>query len=162
MFGPAFLRAAPALPVLGGAFVFICFDYLNTNLLVVLGLQKRLALVSLLALVVNVAGNFILIPLIGFMGAAWMTLATEVVVFGGTLSLILRRLELPLPRLGRIGRTLLAALLLAGGLDLLKLASAPLAVLVLVACVSYPALLFGLRAVSLEDVRVLLRREQPA
>ena len=37
--------------------------------------------ISLLALVVNVVGNLILVPLAGFMGAAWMTLATEMVVF---------------------------------------------------------------------------------
>ncbi len=161
IFGPEFLGAAAALPVLGAAFVFICFDYLNSNLLVVLGLQKRLALVSLVALVVNVVGNLILIPSIGFMGAAWMTLATEAVVFGATLALILARLELPLPRPGRIGRTLLAALLMAAGLDLLKLAGAPLGALVAVACLSYPALLLGLSAVSVDDVRILLRREQP-
>lgn len=157
-FGHEFVGAAPALPVLGAAFIFICFDYLTGNLLVVLGLQKRLALVSLVALAVNVAGNLILIPLIGFMGAAWMTLATEVVVFGAGLHLILTRLELPLPGPGRIGRTTIAAMALAGGLALLKLASSSLIVLVPAACLCYPALLFGLRAIAVEDVRVMLRR----
>ena len=160
IFGSGFVRAAPALPVLGAAFVFICFGYLNGNLLVVLGLQRRMLLISLLALVVNVVGNLILIPLIGFMGAAWMTLATEVVVFAASLRLILRTLELPRPKAGRIGRTVLAAVLLAGGLGALKLVGAPLAVLVVAACLCYPALLFGLRALSVADVRVILRREQ--
>lgn len=162
IFGPQFVSAAPALPVLAAAFVFISFGYLNGNLLVVLGLQRRLLRVSLIALLVNLCGNLILVPLVGFMGAAWMTLATEVVVCASSLSLILRELELPLPRLGRIGRTTLAAALLAGGLDALRLIDAPLAVLVLAACVFYPALLFGLRALGLEDVRVLLRRGTPA
>jgi O-antigen/teichoic acid export membrane protein len=162
IFGPAFVSAAPALPVLGAAFVFICFGYLNSNLLVVLGLQRRLMLISLLALAVNVVGNLILIPLVGFMGAAWMTLATEVVVFAACLRLVLRTLELPRPRAGRIGRTVLAATLLAGGLGALRLAGAPLGVLVLAACLCYPALLFGLRALSVADVRVILRREQLA
>ena len=162
IFGPEFVRAAPALPVLGAAFVFICFGYLNGNLLVVLGLQHRLLRISLLALLVNVAGNLVLIPLIGFMGAAWMTFATEVVVFYASLRLILRTLELPRPKAARMGRTLLAAALLAGGLAVLKLAGAPLAVLVIAACLCYPALLFGLRALSVADVRVILEREQPA
>ena len=43
IFGPEFTAAAPALPVLGGAFVFICFGYLNGSLLVVLGLQEEAA-----------------------------------------------------------------------------------------------------------------------
>jgi O-antigen/teichoic acid export membrane protein len=160
-FGSEFLRAAPALPVLGGAFVFICFDYLNGNLLVVLGKQWALLRISLIALVVNVAGNLALVPSTGFMGAAWMTLATEVVVFGASLWLILKTLELGLPRLGRIGRTALAAGLLAVGLDGLRLADASLAVLVVAACLLYPALLFGLRALGADDVRVLVRRQAP-
>ncbi|HEY2141854.1 MAG TPA: flippase [Solirubrobacteraceae bacterium] len=162
IFGPGFTDAAPALPVLGAAFVFICFGYLNGNLLVVLGLQRRLLIISVVALVVNVAGNLVLIPLTGFLGAAWITLATEVVVFGSTLRLILRTLELPLPKPGRIGRTVLAAILLAAGLGGLRLLNAPLGALVVAACVCYPALLLGLRAMELADLRVLLRRGAPA
>ena len=113
-FGRAFLAAAPALPVLGGAFVFICFSYLNDNLLVVLGLQQAASADRVLALAVNVAGNLILVPIVGFMGAAWMTLATEAVVLAASVRLILKALDLPLPRPGRVGRTLLAAVLLRG------------------------------------------------
>ncbi len=160
-FGEEFLRAAPALPVLGGAFVFICFDYLNGNLLVVLGKQWAMLRISVVALVVNVAGNLVLVPSVGFMGAAWMTLATEVVVFVASGWLILKTLEMGLPRPGRVGRTVLAAGLLAAGLYGLRVASAPLAVLVVAACALYPALLFGLRALGMEDIRVLVRRRAP-
>ncbi len=162
IFGAEFVPAAPALPVLAAAFVFISFGYLNGQLLVVLGLQQRLVRISLLALVVNVCGNLVLVPLIGFMGAAWMTLATEVVVCLSSGSLILRTLELPLPKPGRIGRTVLAAALLGGALEALRLAHAPLAVLVAAACVCYPALLFGLRALAPADVQLVLRRGAPA
>ena len=162
IFGPDFVAAAPALPVLGGVFVFICYGYLNGSLLAVLGLQRRLLRISLLALVVNVAGNLILVPPFGFMGAAWMTLATEVLVCASSLRVILRELELPFPKPGRIGRTVLAASLLAGGLIVLRDVGAPLAALVAAACLSYPALLFGLRALEPADVRVLLRRGAPA
>ncbi len=158
-YGHEFVAAASALPVLGAAFIFICFGYLNDNVLLILGLQRRRLVISLVALVVNVAGNLILVPIFGFMGAAWMTLATEVVVFAASLRVILRELDLSLPRPGRLGRTLLAAILLAGGLELVRLLGAPLVLLVVTACVCYPALLFGLRALSIEEVRMLLRRE---
>jgi O-antigen/teichoic acid export membrane protein len=161
IFGSSFVAAAPALPVLGGAFVFICFGYLNGNLIVVMGLQRRLMWIGLIALILNVVGNLILVPLVGFMGAAWMTLATEVVVFGASLRLILSTLDMRRPRLGRIGRTVVAAALLGGGLAGMKLLGAELAALTVAACVCYPALLFALRAVNADDVRIVLRREQP-
>jgi O-antigen/teichoic acid export membrane protein len=162
IFGAEFSAAAAALPVLGGAFILICFGYLNGNLLLVLGLQQRLLRISVYALVVNLIGNLILVPLVGYMGAAWMTLATEAVVFAAAAMLITRKLELGRPPLGRLGRTALAALLLGLALGALRLVGAPLGVLILSACVCYPALLFALRALALEDVRLVLRRGAPA
>lgn len=158
-YGHDFLAAAAALPILGGAFVFICFSYLNDNLLVVLGLQRRRLVISLVALVINVVGNLILVPIDGFMGAAWMTFATEAIVVGASLWLILRELEMPLPPPGRVGRTFMAAIVLAGSLDGARLLGAPLALLTVLACLLYPALLFGLRALGPADVRVLLGRQ---
>jgi O-antigen/teichoic acid export membrane protein len=158
IFGPEFTRAAPALPVLGAAFVFICLDYLNGTLLVTLGKQRLLLRISLIALVVNLIGNLVLVPLFGFMGAAWMTLVTEMVVFGASFALILNTLEMRLPRPGRMLRTVLAAVLLGAVLEGLRLADAPLGVLVAAACLFYPALLFGLRALGMDDLRVVLRR----
>jgi len=158
IFGAEFAPAAEALPVLAGAFVLICFGYLNGNLLLVLGLQRKLLRISLFALVVNVVGNLIFVPVYGFMAAAWMTLITEAVVFAQTTVLVSRQLELPHPPFGRIGRTLAAAALLAVLLGGLRLAGASLGVLIATACVCYPALLFGLRAVGVEDLQVVLRR----
>jgi O-antigen/teichoic acid export membrane protein len=159
IFGEEFVAAAPALPVLGAAFIFISLGYVTGNLLLVLGKQHLALRVSVLGLIVNVCGNLILIPLVGFMGAAWMTLATEAVVFACGLWLILRTLDMGLPRPGRIARMVLAAGLLGGALEALSRADASLAVLAGVAAIGYPALLFGLRAVSVEDLRVVLGRE---
>ncbi len=162
VFGAHFVDAAPALPVLGAAFVFICFGYLNGSLLAVLGLQGRLLRISLVALLVNLAGNLALVPAVGFMGAAWMTLLTEIVVCALSLRTILGRLEMPFPKPGRIGRTVLAAALLGAMLAGLKAVGAPLGALTAAACVCYPALLFGIRALVPADVSVLLRRRAPA
>ncbi|MCW3057932.1 MAG: putative polysaccharide biosynthesis protein [Solirubrobacterales bacterium] len=162
LFGQAFVPAATALPVLFAAFVFIAFGYLNGNLLVVMGMQKRLLRISLIALVVNLAGNLVLVPMFGFLAAAWMTLATEVVVFFFSYTLIRRRLELPWPKPGRMGGTVLSAALLAGELTVLKVLGAPLGVLVATTCISYPALLFAFGSLSLDDLRLLIGRERLA
>ena len=113
LYGEDFASAAPALPVLAGAFVFICFGYLTGNLVLIAGLQRRLVAIGLIGLVVNVAGNVVLIPAWGFMGAAWMTLATEAVVVIATALMLRRQLGLTLPPLGRMARVVLAAFLLA-------------------------------------------------
>jgi O-antigen/teichoic acid export membrane protein len=157
-FGSSFTAAAPALPVLAGAFVFICFGYLNGTLLLVLGIQRHFLPIGLAGLVFNVVGNLILVPAYGFMGAAWMTLLTEILVFVSSLVLILRTLGLRRPGIGRMGRTFVAAVLLAGALSALKLVNGSLWVLTIAACLCYPALLFALRALALDDVRILLKR----
>jgi O-antigen/teichoic acid export membrane protein len=165
LFGARFVDGAPALPVLAASFVCICFSYVNDNLMIVMGLQRRRMLIGLLALAANVTGNLILVPVDGFMAAAWMTFATEALVLGVSLRLILMKLELPVPRPGRIARTLLAAVLLGLGLALVRVLDGSLALLVVASCVGYPALLFGLNALDGEDLRTLLRRgardEQP-
>ncbi len=158
VFGPQFAAAAPALPVLTGAFVLICFGYLNGNLLAVLGLQRRLLAISLWALLANLAGNLILVPPFGFMAAAWMTLVTELLVCVLSLREILARLELGLPGPGRITRTVLAAILLGGALALMRAAGVPLGALAAATCVLYPMLLFALGAVEPAELGAVLRR----
>ena len=162
IFGAGFADAAPALPVLIGAFVLISYGYLNGNLMVVLGKQRRMLGISLLALAVNLAGNLILVPLVGFMGAAWMTFATEAVVLFSTSRVLAAELGIRRLPLGRILRTVAAAVVLGLALGGVRLAGAPLGVLVAVAAVLYPALLFALRAIGRDDVMLVLRRRSAA
>jgi O-antigen/teichoic acid export membrane protein len=162
IFGPSFTAGAPALPVLLAAFVLISYGYLNGNLLFVLGLQNRLVRISVYALVVNVGGNLIMVPLFGFMGAAWMTLITEAVVFLASARLVAQELEISRPPVGRIARTALAAVVLGLVLGAMRLAGAPLGALIAVTALAYPALLFALRAIGVEDLQVLIKRRAVA
>ncbi|HWH93008.1 MAG TPA: flippase [Baekduia sp.] len=158
IFGDEFAPAAQALPVLGGAFVFICYGYLSANLLLVLGLAHRQIVVGSIALVINVVGNLILVSRHGFMAAAWMTLATELVVVVIGVWFIARKLGRDSLTLGRLPRILAAALVLFGALEGLDALGAGLGWLALASAVLYPALLLGLRAVAPDEVRALLVR----
>jgi O-antigen/teichoic acid export membrane protein len=155
LFGEDFLRAADALPILMGAFVVICFGYLAGNLVVVLELQRMFLRNALIALVFNVVLNLILIPPYGFVAAAWVTLATEVLVTGLTLYAALRRLELSLP-LRRIALATVAAALMTATVAGLNALGAPLAVLVVAAAITYPACLLLVGALRPDDIRQLL------
>jgi O-antigen/teichoic acid export membrane protein len=138
----------------------ICFGYLAGNLVVVLELQRVFLRNALIALVFNVVLNLILIPPYGFVAAAWVTLATEVLVTALTLSAVLRRLELRL-RLRRMLLATVAAAVMTGAVAGLKALGAPLGVLLAGAAVSYPAAVLLVGAVRLEEIRQILqlRRE---
>jgi O-antigen/teichoic acid export membrane protein len=158
IFGDEFAPSAQALPVLGGAFVFICFGYLIANLLLVLGMADRQIVVGSAALVVNVAGNLLLVPEYGFMAAAWMTLATEVVVVSIGGWFVVRRLGPGSFSFGRLPRIAAAGAVLLGVLEGVDALGGGLVGLVLATVVVYPALLLGLRAVAPGEVRQLLTK----
>ena len=162
IFGKGFIGAAAVLPILGGAFVLICFGYVNDNLVLVLGKQKRRVVIGVVALLVNLVGNFALVPEFGYTAAAWMTFITEGVVVAMETKLVMDALQISRPNLSRILRTAVCALVLAGELVITKALGAPLWGLVLLACLSYPALLLALGGMSLDDVSVVLKRRVPA
>lgn len=159
LFGSEFADAAPALPILMGAFVVICFGYLSGNMVIVLGLQRRYVAYALIGLFFNICLNLLLLPHYGFLAAAWTTLATELAVVGLAWGAVLAELHFR-PKLGRVFRAALATtamtLLLLG----LRQIGTPAVPLLLAAPLSYVplALLFG--AVSLEDLRELRAMRQ--
>lgn len=158
LFGAEFSSAAPALTIFMGVFVLICFGYLSGNLVVVLGLQRRFIWYAAIALVFNVGVNLVVIPEYEFVGAAWVTLATEVLILLLTGRMVLRALELR-PRLGVLARTLLAATLTTLALWGLRETDVPLGGLVAATAVLYPGLLVALGALVPRDLGRLLRRE---
>jgi O-antigen/teichoic acid export membrane protein len=162
LFGEAFADAAPALPVLMGAFILICFGYLSGNMVVVLGLQRRFVAYALAGLAFNVTLNLVLLPRYGFLAAAWTTLATEVLVVGLAWRAVLGELRFRIG-LGRIGRAAVAASGMILAVLGLRALGAPAAVLLAAAALSYPLLALWLRAVSLEELRELraLRQRAP-
>jgi O-antigen/teichoic acid export membrane protein len=158
LFGEQFAQAAPALPILMGAFVSISFGYLAGNMVVILELQRKFFRYAAVGLVINASLNVALIPRYGFLAAAWITLLTEVLVMSLTMRTVLGELALT-PRLGRLARTLVAALGMGLLTWLAKGLGAPLLGLAAVAALTYPTLLFALGALSPAEVRVVLRKE---
>lgn len=157
LFGASFAPAAPALPVLMGAFVLGSLGHLSGYLIITYGLQTRFVLVALAALAFNVAANLVLLPRYGFVAAAWVTLATEVVVLVPSTIMVARRMRVA-PTGQRVWRIALAA----AGTWLVgwaaREAGAPLVAWLAAAVAAYVALVVLLRAVSPADLRGLVRR----
>jgi O-antigen/teichoic acid export membrane protein len=156
LFGPQFVDAAPALPILMGAFVAISFGYLTGSLVVVLGLQRRFLVYAAVGLVVNAVLNVLLIPPYGFQAAAWITLVTELVVMVLITRDITRALGMR-PRVSRLARTAVAAAAMGIATWLAQSAGVPLLGLVAISGVTYSIAIMGLRVLSPGDVRAILR-----
>jgi O-antigen/teichoic acid export membrane protein len=161
LFGPQFAAAAPALPILAGAFVSISFGYLAGNMVVILELQRRFVRYAAVGLIVNAALNVVLIPRYGFLAAAWVTLVTEVTVLSLSMRSVLKVLQMK-PRLGRLLRTLVAALAMGVVTLLARVAGLPLAGLAAIAALSYFPCLLVLRVLTVGEVLSVFRKEPPA
>jgi O-antigen/teichoic acid export membrane protein len=158
LFGAQFDEAAPALPILMGAFISISFGYLAGNMVVILELQRKFFRYAAVGLAVNAVLNVLLIPRYGFLAAAWVTLVTEVVVMSLTMRAVLGGIELR-PRFGRLAQTLAATLAMGALTWLARAAGTPLLGLIAIAALSYPALLFSMRVLTVAEVRAILRKD---
>lgn len=77
LFGPEYLESVPAARILIPAAVFMFLSNLGETTLACVNRWGTIVVVSTLALALNVALNLVWIPLHGYVGAAWATLATE-------------------------------------------------------------------------------------
>lgn len=154
LFGSPFADAAPALPILMGAFGLICLGYLAGYMVIVLSLQRRLVIYTVCGLIVNVALNLVLLPRYGFLAAAWITAVTELVVLSLTMRDVLRVIELR-PALRRIAQTLAASAAMACVVWWERSAGAPLALLAMTAVIVYGGLLVALGTLRPVHLRAL-------
>ena len=143
-----------------GAFVIICFGYVAGSMVIVLRLQRVFVRYALIALVFNIGLNLLLLPKHGYIAAAWITLATELLVETLALRAVFRTIEMT-PKVNKFIRIIAAATAMGLVVWGLMAAGAPLSVLVVAAAATYPPLLFVLRAMTPADLGVLLRREAP-
>jgi len=158
LFGEEFVAGAGALRVLMAAFVVICFGYVAGSMVIVLRLQRVFVRFALLALVFNVSLNLVFIPSHGYMAAAWITLATELLVESLALRVVFRTIQMRV-RLGRFVRIGAAVAAMGLAVWLLHASGAGLAWLIACAALTYPLSLLATRAVTRGDLAALLRRE---
>ncbi len=158
LFGSQFGAAAPALPILAGAFVSISFGYLVGNMVVILEIQRQFLAYAAIGLVLNAALNVLLIPRYGFLAAAWVTLLTEASVMSLSMRRVLVTLQMR-PRIDRLARTLLAALAMGVIVWLARSAGVALGGLAAIAALSYVPALMLLRVLTRAELLSVLRKE---
>jgi O-antigen/teichoic acid export membrane protein len=90
IWGPAYVDTGGILRILLLSAPLVFVGLVGVPMAMALGQERRLMLLMGLATVFNVALNAIAIPRWGTEGAAWVTLATEMLIAGG-LALTIRR-----------------------------------------------------------------------
>jgi O-antigen/teichoic acid export membrane protein len=90
LYGSRYAAAVPAFRVLLVAFPLMSLNYALTHQLIGWHGHRAYAAMCALALAFNVALNVKLIPSIGIVGAAWATVATELVITCGCLIALAR------------------------------------------------------------------------
>jgi len=159
LFGSEFSDAGPALPLLMATFVVVSLGYLTGYLIIAYDLQRRFLAIAVVALVFNVATNLALVPSYGFMAAAWLTLATEVLVLTMSMWILCRRMRI-VPRGDRVCRIVIsaaAAWLVSWGLEQ---AGAHTIVWLAAGGLAYGVLVVVLGAVRRDELRALARRDE--
>ncbi len=90
LYGPRFIEAGPALQILALALPLFFMNYALTHQVIAWQGQHAYLAITLIALVTNLAGNVMLIPTQGMIGAAAATLATEIAVSVGCVVTLMR------------------------------------------------------------------------
>lgn len=156
LFGSEYASGADILPVLMAAFVPICIGSVAGVMVAATDLQRKYIWFALLGLLVNVVLNLILIPSSGITAAAWVTLATELVVVSLSMRAVLVKVGMRLAW-RRIATAAIAAAIAGVAVWVLREAGLGAVPLLLVMAAAYPVLLLSVRALDLDELRLLIR-----
>jgi len=80
IYGPEYFGSIAVLQTLSLVFLPVFFGHLTTQSLVALDLNRVYLVVAFMGALLNITLNYFLIPSLGAVGAAWATVATEILV----------------------------------------------------------------------------------
>lgn len=69
-----------ALRIVGWIFFVYFISSLYTYILIARGAERKMLTINAIVAIINIVGNIIFIPLYSFIGSAWVTLASQVLL----------------------------------------------------------------------------------
>jgi O-antigen/teichoic acid export membrane protein len=156
LFGEQFAPAAGALAVLMAAFIPICFGYVFGSLAVVVDRQRTFVRIAVAGLVFNLVANVLLVPRYGYMAAAWITVATEVLVIGPAAATTLGAMHVA-PDLRKLWRAFAAAAGMGVVVWLARRLGCGIVLLGLIGAIVYPVAVFATGALTVDERAQLLQ-----
>lgn len=158
-----FIGSDIALQILLFAFVFVSINIIFNFTLIALGKQAHLIWINGICALFNVVMNIIIIPIMGFRGAAITTVACEALVFILVFITVKRHLPFKL-KLMRPAKILFSALLMGAAVFLLKDPTSPLLgtynilLLIPIGALVYILSLFGTKAVTKDLLKMVMQK----
>lgn len=160
LFGEQYAASSTALPILMASLVVISLGHLTGYLMISYSLQRVFVAVAFLALFFNVGANLIFIPRYGFVAAAWITLATEVLVLSITMTMLCRRIGV-WPVTARLPRIVASAVAVGAIAFAGHRLGLPTVVWAGLAGLAYVPILVATRSIRVHDLRAIVSRTQP-
>jgi O-antigen/teichoic acid export membrane protein len=155
--GTQYDRAAVLIQILAAAGALGVLSNLLGSMMVALHENRALIGQNAFALLVNIAGNVLLVPRYGVAWAAWMTVLTEAIVCAGSVWTVRRAVNLAV--LLSVGLRPVVAIVLGGLTGLVLLRSPAIAAVASIA--AFTAAVTVLRAWPEDFTRLLLRVKRP-
>ncbi len=160
LFGGEYVGASSALRILSIGIILLTINKVNFNAIAGIGRPKINSKIVLIAAVFNLFFNFMLIPILGIIGAAITTLIGYIIMTILSLGSLIKLIKIAVPIKGWI-KNLFAALIFIVVIYYLKSYLAlnvyiEAIVVVLVSSAIYIGLLFLLRIIDLEEVKFII------
>jgi len=160
LYGPQYVASVPVLSILMWTLMLIAVNSINAPYLIVMGKQKVVTILVLVGMIFNLVMNAIFIPSYGMLGAAWVTLFSEVLTIAMFLLALRKPLEMKLRMVRHFIRPALAVGMMIG--LLLLIAKWDLGYQIIMAGMIYGVLLWGLKAFDEVDMEIFSRILQPS
>ncbi|GAA4915435.1 O-antigen/teichoic acid export membrane protein [Actinomycetospora succinea] len=157
VYGNEFASSGPVLAVLLLSFPAICAGYVATGLALACGRTGLFCAIAACVAAVTIPVNLLVVPVGGASATAWVTVIAEYAVAIVTFAALRRGTGVSFP-FAAWARTLVAAGVMA--LAVLPLRDAPVVLSVLVGAIVFAIAGLAVRAVTLEDLRLLADRRE--
>lgn len=154
-----FVSGSPALVFLAFTLPIIFFDVLLSEILIANDERKLFIRIAVFVLLFNFVFNLIFIPKYSFMGAAWGTFISEIVLFAINLYYTQKIVPFKIDFSG-IGNILLVTALTAAAAYLLKLTGLYFIISIIIALAIYAVLCILFQVINKSTIKELISREK--
>ncbi|MDA1038293.1 MAG: flippase [bacterium] len=151
--GPDFARSGHVLPILMIAMIPIFMGAMTGHAIIALNKQRVMLWGYVLTAIVALTGYFLLIPPFGIVGAAWMTVASEILINTLTAIVVFRTARY-MPKLVVFSKALVASIIMYLTLSILP--EFHVLITVLLGALVYIAAIVALGGVRLSSIKELL------